>query len=354
MRKKGLVIALGVVVSACGRSHPSVPCVDDTSCDRFTGGRCIQPESAGPQWCAYPDDLCESGMRWSDFDIDEDLNGECVPYEPTVDGGVDDDGSMPDAPPSGAWSELTPIPVNVSTTDESSAHLSPDGMTLFFVGIRGDKLQSKDIDYTTRSGPGQPFGSGQNTLFPVDTAGSDEIDPFVTMDGLELYFSRSGNILVSKRAALIENWPAPSDTGLDGTEPVVLGDGLTLYYKQTGATCPVQTCRTRVTRSSTDTVAWSDPVVESFPPGGYRHVHLSADGRRVLMSGPLTPSSTVPLATASRVAVGDAWDAPEPVVEFQTNIGIVQARWSWDEQELFVTVSGNPNAMLDLYQSHRE
>ena len=213
--------------------------------------------------------------------------------------GTVDAGDTIDAPP-GVWSALAPLPVNTANETETNPQESPDEFTLFFVGVRADKIGSLDVNYTTRSSPTAAFNAGHVTLFSLDTAASDEIEPFVSPDYLELYFVRDGNLLVSKRATLVDGWPAPTDTTIDGAKPVMSEDGLALYYADPAASCPVQTCRSKRTRATTSG-NWGAPVVESFPPGNYQNVYLSNDGLRVLLSGPVNGNTTYALATASRM-----------------------------------------------------
>lgn len=62
----------------------------------------------GNRWCAYPDQGCPSGSRYSDQDVGDGLGGECVPLGGGDDAGVD---GPPDAPPdsgviSGQYADL--------------------------------------------------------------------------------------------------------------------------------------------------------------------------------------------------------------------------------------------------------
>lgn len=71
---------------ACPRP-PSVQCIENGNCDRFSGGECRAAPS-GNHWCSYPDEGCPSGYRYSDLDVGEGLSGQCV-TEFSVDAGID-------------------------------------------------------------------------------------------------------------------------------------------------------------------------------------------------------------------------------------------------------------------------
>jgi hypothetical protein len=268
---------------------------------------------------------------------------------PTSDGPPTFDGA-PDALP-GAWSALSALPMNTALYTETAPALSPDGLTLYYVGVRDDKFGTLDVNYSRRNTPSSAFASGQSTEFGIDTAGADETDPFISQDYLELYFVRDGNILVSRRGALVESWPPPIDTLIDGTHPMVSENGLTLYYVDRSVSCPVQTCRSKRTRASV-TSNWGAATVESFPPGGYGYVHVSNDGRRVLLSNVFSPTS-YQIAVAYRATPTDPWSAPVPITMFGTGARIKAARWSSDETELFVAFEEN-GGLHNLYESHLE
>jgi len=79
-------------------TRSSVQCIDESSCNLAAGGACVSTAS-GNQWCAYPDALCPSGLRFSDYDIGDGLTGTCVSDQDTDAGDVDggSDGAPGDA-----------------------------------------------------------------------------------------------------------------------------------------------------------------------------------------------------------------------------------------------------------------
>lgn len=74
------VLTLLVPVAGCPNDPKAVPCTDNSDCDLTTGGACIAAES-GNQWCAYPDTNCQSGFRYSESNVGDDLGGVCTPGE---------------------------------------------------------------------------------------------------------------------------------------------------------------------------------------------------------------------------------------------------------------------------------
>jgi len=76
-------VCLLPLLAACPGSNENVPCTQDTDCDLSTGGKCIAADS-GRQWCAYPDPACQSGLRFSDQGVGDDVGGTCTAGGTTV------------------------------------------------------------------------------------------------------------------------------------------------------------------------------------------------------------------------------------------------------------------------------
>lgn len=71
-------MVLAILLSACAVESQAVPCTQDADCDLTTGGVCV-PAATGTLWCAYPDEACSSGLRFSDQGVVDDLSGTCTP-----------------------------------------------------------------------------------------------------------------------------------------------------------------------------------------------------------------------------------------------------------------------------------
>lgn len=77
MRLTNLALVVIAATSGCEKSH-YFQCKDSSSCDLSAGGMCVSGDTGN--WCAYPDEDCDSGYRYSSGDVgDENLRGVCLP-----------------------------------------------------------------------------------------------------------------------------------------------------------------------------------------------------------------------------------------------------------------------------------
>lgn len=168
-------------------------------------------------------------------------------------------GSLLLAPPTAKGDFVFGEPTKVPNLNSSSAEISPsisaDGLELYFASNdqHGADLSYHDIWVTTRTSTDEPWGVPRNLGSPVNTPSGAEVNPSISADGLELYFSDSwpsyvhewnlrsggygkGDIWVSKRETREANWGEPVNLGpqinsdsYDGT-PHLSADGLSLYF----------------------------------------------------------------------------------------------------------------------------
>lgn len=89
-RFSALLVAAGAAatLAGCPGQRGFIECVDDTSCGLASGGHCLVNGDTGHQFCAYPDPACPDGLRWSDFDVEDEISGMCV-ASTAPDAGVD-------------------------------------------------------------------------------------------------------------------------------------------------------------------------------------------------------------------------------------------------------------------------
>jgi hypothetical protein len=85
------------------------------------------------------------------------------------------------------WATRTTL-TELDLGTERSAHLSQDGLQLWFVSDRAGGQGGDDIWTATRATRADPFGNPQ-PLTEINTA-ADEDDPWVSDDGARIYFSR--------------------------------------------------------------------------------------------------------------------------------------------------------------------
>jgi len=131
--------------------------------------------------------------------------------------------------------------VNSSRYVDGSACLSSDGLELYFSSNReGDGYF--DIFVTTRESKYSDWGIPVNLGPMINTPGSN-MTPWITPDGLELYFSskRSGgsgnlDLYVSQRLSINDPWQMPVNLGtfvnsrVDDCFPCLSPDGLVLFF----------------------------------------------------------------------------------------------------------------------------
>jgi Tol biopolymer transport system component len=114
------------------------------------------------------------------------------------------------------WQKPTNLGKGVnSSSSDAFPFISMDGLALYFGSNRSG---SGDIYVSTRAGLNEPFGPAENLGPPINTEYSQEGTPWVSHDGLTIvFFSRrhaSWNIYVSYRKAINEPWREPIDLGL--------------------------------------------------------------------------------------------------------------------------------------------
>jgi len=143
--------------------------------------------------------------------------------------------------------DLWSVPVSLGSTVNSSyidgyACISSDGLELYFSSRRTDGYGEQDIWVTTRDNKGAEWGTPVNLGPPINTSSSD-MTPWITPDGLELYFSsdRPGgygvvDIWVSIRTTTSDEWGEPVNLGpvVNSTAgdyyPCLSPDGLVLFF----------------------------------------------------------------------------------------------------------------------------
>lgn len=95
-----LLLALLFAVASCSGGSHTFQCTDNESCNLKAGGVCLST-STGNSWCAYPDQCCPSGYRYSEQDVGDGLAGTCTPgmrYTLTVMIGGNGSGTVTSAP----------------------------------------------------------------------------------------------------------------------------------------------------------------------------------------------------------------------------------------------------------------
>jgi hypothetical protein len=130
--------------------------------------------------------------------------------------------------PWGAPRRMTELNTNAV---DSGGQVSADGLTIYF---HSDVTGIGDLYVATRPDRASFFGAPM--LISELVIGSDEDDPTVTDDQLEIYFDHitSGCFMWSQRTSTSEPWSPPVELNICGPNsmagPYVTPDGLELYY----------------------------------------------------------------------------------------------------------------------------
>ena len=249
--------------------------------------------------------------------------------------------------------------VNSSYID-GDACLSGSGLELYFASKRSGGYGNQDIWVTTRPTKGADWGIPMNLGPTINTSGND-MTPWITRDGLELYFSshRPGgygdwDILVSRRASGNDPWQTPVNlgpvvnSGAGEYYPCLSPDGLVLFFsdydysgedtgegpRRSGGRGKSDTWMTR--RKSTGD-PWQPPV--NLGP----EVNTVSDDCQPRIS----PDGFTLLFTSNRpggYGRQDIWQAPIiPIVDFNAD-GIVDAA----DMSIMIDLWGTDDPLCDI------
>lgn len=140
----------------------------------------------------------------------------------------------------------TPLPGLINEFMTGYPSLAADDLSMHFTAIRtGSTGGSADLWITSRSSPTDMWQTPVNLGPNINTA-ANEMGSSMTADGLELYFERTTNIFshddgdlwVSRRMSVSDAWGVPerldylNTPGRDG-DPYISLDGLELYFDST-------------------------------------------------------------------------------------------------------------------------
>lgn len=138
------------------------------------------------------------------------------------------------------WTRAVKLPSTInSTAHESSASLSPDGNTLYFVSDRKGGQGKRDIWYSKKDGNNQ-WEQAIN-LGPMINTKEDEEGVFIHPDGKTLYFSSKGHESlggydICYSTYVNDHWSPPRNLGKaintigDDVFLVITADGANGYY----------------------------------------------------------------------------------------------------------------------------
>lgn len=186
------------------------------------------------------------------------------------------------------WSPPTLLTSLNTTASDTGAHLSADGLTLYWVSYTSGNWE---IYSATRPARTAAWGAAV-----LETALNDpavENEPHLAPDGLSIYFGsqRAGSagsfdILVSTRASTGSPWNPPTfvtevNSGAADSSPSITEDGLELYMLTTGWGAPYAPQNAIfVARRASTALPFGAPTLvnELSTPNTHRDVEVAPDG----------------------------------------------------------------------------
>ena len=166
----------------------------------------------------------------------------------------------------------TPVALTALNTSGADYEptLSADGLELYFISTgRTPKIGSSDCWAVTRPTPISPWGTPVNLGAPINGAGWTIDDPFLTDDGLTLFYTSSetgaGDIYAVTRPAIGQPWgnkagfAAVNQPGTFEHSPTPEANGKILWFSSTRTGGPGSS-DFYVTWFDTKTSLWSAPV----------------------------------------------------------------------------------------------
>jgi hypothetical protein len=266
-------------------------------------------------------------------------------------------------PAQSGWSTPVLVPELNTSASDTGPSLSADGLTVHFASFSSGNWEIWSATRPSRTSPWNP---------PVlETAVSDptltDSEPFMTADGLELWFARllaspspSFEIMVSTRPSTTAPWGAPTvvpevSSSAADSSPSLTADKLEIYILTTGfgAPFPPQNAIFRATRASA-AMPFGTPtlVTELSTPNTHRDVNVSPDGLTIWYSEFDPAARRTDIWIASRTKRADPFGTPTKVQEFSTTgtSGVFNASPSADGNELllaavFPAASGSQEIM---------
>lgn len=248
------------------------------------------------------------------------------------------------------WSPPMPEPVLNSSMPDAFPCLSFDGRTLLFASSRS---RDWDIYSATRSGPGMPWSTPTLVLGPSVPVYQDT-NPFLTADGLELWFDSSwrpggsgaSDLLVCRRSSPQGPWgPAVPVVELnslfDEYAPSLTGDGLEIYFLSTGWGNPggVWPSIFRATRASrNEPFGTPTLVVELLTMRAHRDVEVSYDGLSLAWVEFAEQGLGFQVGHAERAARDAPWNPP--AVWSELGHAVIGISRSVTGDEAIVTLEG--------------
>jgi len=235
------------------------------------------------------------------------------------------DAPLIDAPPLGPWGQVLPI-TQLNTPDvETDPAISADGLELFFSSDRPGGPGSagdQDLYVATRTNAALAFGA-PSIVTELATA-QIETAPYLTPDGLTLYFTRAGQIQRATRPSRTSPFtsvvaePALSSALYD-VNPALSPDGLTASV--TREITVIDRDMYLFTRSSIG-AAWSagSLMVALQTNATDSGAEFTTDPLELYFHSDRAGSAGTDIYRATRASTSDEFGSPTRVIEISTSV----------------------------------
>jgi Tol biopolymer transport system component len=225
------------------------------------------------------------------------------------------------------FGEVVLVPGANSEASDISASLSPDELTLYVSSTRMQLDRSYSINMGQRSTRTEPFGAFH--LLTMINSSLNEQGPSISSDGLELYFSARPdggdyNIYSSRRTSVTADFPAPAlvaivNSSADDGGPFITADGLELYFQSTQIDGKTRIFRATRPTTSTGFVKVND-VGELHAAGADENDPVVSADRKTIYFQSTRPDGTggPDIYVAHRTTTTDGFGPSAPVAEINT------------------------------------
>jgi len=218
----------------------------------------------------------------------------------------------------GSWSMPQPLNMVDTASHESDPTVTADGLLMFYVSNRVPGQQYA-IWSANRASVTDPFAN--TALVPELDSAADDFDPSISPDGLTIYFDSDRGIdqqiWTASRSAITQPFGTPTLVTITGepttrsSSPFVTADGLELYYTEGGLEIAYAT---RSIASGPFAFVRELDEVNVAPTDGAPNV--SSDGLELLFESFRTGTSATFRST--RASKADMWGPEVEVTELAT------------------------------------
>lgn len=239
---------------------------------------------------------------------------------------------------------------------------SPDGATLFFSQALMPNFKDEDLWSAARTSV-NPLRYDKPAKIAVVNSGAEDSSPFVTADGLELYFTSarpggSGNrdLWLARRGDVTAPWGSPAplatlDSSDDEQNPSLTGDGLVIFFSSArdgGKTKEDIYTSTRPTRA--DSFAAPTRVAELSSNDKDGAPFISADGLEIVFNTDRGGGrGGLDLWHARRSSRSAEFEAPRALPILNSNDHEEDPAFSADGREVFFSSNRLANRYVILH-----